>query len=122
MRIIKNNTGDQVFIRDIGITIEPDGSYPIPAQDYLLWSASQDAVTAIVSRTIIVNDGERNLDRRVGIALLQNNPLILMEHYSLNNDDSLLFGNGSILFSKDILDSTDNVPSDIDLPTTTGRG
>lgn len=45
----------------------------------------------------VINDGNYDLVRRVGLGLLQNSNQILTEYYTLVSDDDVLVGNGQIL-------------------------
>lgn len=114
-KIVKNTTLSSLPISDTGISIptSPD-SYEIPSQDFWLWAASSDVVDAIVSGDVIVNDGEDDLPKRAAIALIQDNQMVLNEHYTLVQGDDILVGNGQILYLNDEFDTTSNVPHDLD--------
>jgi len=66
MKIIKNTTASPIFIADTAVTIAANSSYTIPAQDYLLWSASENIVTYINAGSIVINDGIRDLTSSYG--------------------------------------------------------
>jgi hypothetical protein len=72
-KILKNTTGSSIFVSDAGISIPSLSSYTIPSQDYLLWAASNDIITYIGSGQIVVNDGSNDLEKALGISLLQGN-------------------------------------------------
>lgn len=70
-KILKNTTVSSISIKDTGITIVASpGSYTIPAQDYLLWSASNDVLAYINGGNIVVNNGVEDLNAKNGLALL----------------------------------------------------
>jgi hypothetical protein len=115
LKIIRNPNGSDVEVRDTGITILANSSYTIPPQDFWLWAASSDAVSKIVSDDIIVNDGQDDLvNKRVAIALLQDNQVVLNEYYTLVQGDDILVGNGQILYLNDDFDTSGNVPDYLD--------
>lgn len=61
-KILKNQGGSPLSITDTGITLPASpGTYVIPPQDYLLWAASSDIITAVGAATVIVNDGSTDL-------------------------------------------------------------
>jgi hypothetical protein len=111
LKLLRNTTAGDLFITDTGITIAVGDTYTIPPQDYWIWTNSRDTVAFIVSGDIMVNDGEDDLtNKRVAIALVQDNQMVLNEHYTLVQDDDVLVGNGQILYLNDDFDTTDNVP------------
>ena len=109
MIILKNKTASVVHLDDAGRDMQPNEVYSVPPQDYPLWAASAMAVEAILNDLVVVNDGSDDLNRRVGIALLQNNVIVLNEYYTLTDEEGILMGNGSILYLNDELYTTDNV-------------
>jgi len=114
-KILKNITISDISIKDTGITIAAGSQYIIQPQDFWLWSSSEDVVTEIIAGNIIVNDGEDDFtNKRAAIALIQENKVVLNEHYTLVQDDDVLIGNGQILFLNDEFDTTDNVPDYLD--------
>ena len=115
LKILKNPTIGDVEIRDTGITVPALGSYEIVPQDFELWTHSRDVVTKIVSGDIIVNDGEDDLtNKRIAIGLIQDNQIVVSEHYTLVEEEDVLVGNGQILYLNDEFDATNNVPDYID--------
>jgi hypothetical protein len=70
-KIVKNNTASPLIISDVGITIAASSQYTIPAQDYLLWAASDDIIVSIGSGDATVNDGSVDLSNSDGVKLLQ---------------------------------------------------
>lgn len=70
-KIIINNTISPLVIGDVGVTISASSQYTIPPQDYLLWAASDDIITAIGSGDATVNDGSSNLSINNGSKLIQ---------------------------------------------------
>lgn len=113
-RKLKNVTITDVVINDTGIPIRANSEYVIQPQDFQLWASSVDVVAAIAAGTIVVSDGENDLGKRVGIALLQGNHAVLNEFYTLVEEDGVLIGNGKILYLNDRFDTTENVPDYLD--------
>lgn len=70
-KILKNNSGSNVDISDVGITINNGTQYTIPPTDYLLWAASNDAVTFIGNGSLVVNDGSVDLSISDGVDLIK---------------------------------------------------
>lgn len=70
-KILINTTASTVFINDTGVSIAGLASYTIPPQDYLLWAASSDVITAVGSGTLVVNDGSSNLTISSGTDLIK---------------------------------------------------
>ncbi len=70
-KILINNTAGTVFINDTGVSIPTATQYTIPPQDYLLWAASSDVITAIGATDLIVNDGSYNLSISDGTDLIK---------------------------------------------------
>lgn len=101
IKILKNNTENDVFITDVGITIHGNEAYSIPPMDHLLWEQSVDIVGKILDKTISVFDGNYYLNPRTGLALIHSNHPALSEYYTLTQDDDLLTGNGKILHLHD---------------------
>lgn len=70
-KILKNTTASAIAIKDTGITIPASpGTYTIPPQDYLLWSASLDMITPINSGDLVVNNGVVDLAAYLGLAYI----------------------------------------------------
>lgn len=112
-KILKNNTLTPITIRDVGVEIPTLPSvFIIHTQDYELWSASNDLITYIVSEDVTVNDGEDDLLPRIGAALIQDNQIVLNQHYTLVQTDDILVGNGEILYLNDDHWTTTNAPED----------
>lgn len=71
-KILKNQLGSPLAISDTGVTLPASpATYVIQVQDYLLWAASSDVVTAIGSGDVIVNDGSFDLSISDGIDLIK---------------------------------------------------
>lgn len=70
-KIVRNDTASPITVNDVGVTIPASFSYTIPAQDYLLWAASNDAITFIGAGDLIVNDGTSDLTISDGIFLIK---------------------------------------------------
>lgn len=114
LKILKNTTLSTIDIADTGISIDGGDQYMIEPRDYDLWMRSEDIVAQIATGDIVVNDGEDDLGIRVGIGLIQDNQMVLNEHYTLVEEDDVLIGNGQILYLNDEFDTTSNVPDYID--------
>ena len=109
-KILVNKTVSDVDIFDAGMTVPADGTYEITPQDHLIWERSADVVTQIASGNIVISDGENILPMKVGIALIQDNQIILNEFYTLVDDEGVLIGNGAILYVEDRFNTTENAP------------
>lgn len=70
-KIIKNQTASPIDISDTGVTIPASGQYTIPAQDYLLWAASDDIIIEIGTQSVVVNDGSTDLGISDGTDLIK---------------------------------------------------
>lgn len=71
-KILKNTTNAIVSIADTGVSVPASpGTYTIPAQDYLLWAASDNIITAIGDGTIVANDGTSDLGISDAIDLIK---------------------------------------------------
>lgn len=70
-KILKNNSGSTVTISDTGVSIPNASQYVIPAQDYWLWAASGNVVTAIGAGNLVVNDGSSDLSISNGTDLIK---------------------------------------------------
>lgn len=112
LKILKNISLSTVSIADTGISIDSGDQYEIEPRDFDLWMRSEDVITEILAGTIKVNDGEDDLRTQVGIALVQDNQIILNEHYTLVQGDDVLVGNGQILYLNDDFPLTSNVDYD----------
>lgn len=68
-KILKNQTGSIISIRDVGaipLAASPT-QYVIPPQDFGLWAASTDIDPYITAGTVIVNDGYEDLKPQTGL-------------------------------------------------------
>ena len=71
-KIVKNTTIAAINVSDVGVTIAASpGSYTIPDQDYLIWSASTVAATNVGTGDLVVNDGTSDLSAALGAAHLK---------------------------------------------------
>jgi hypothetical protein len=70
-KIVKNTTGSNIAIADTGITVSANSQYTIPAQDYLLWAASDNIITKIGDGSIVINDGSSDLSISDGVDLIK---------------------------------------------------
>lgn len=80
-RAIKNTTGADVSIDDIGITIPANTTWTAPIGEYKSLAASNDIETLINAGTLVVNDGLDDLKAAAGIQFLRN------EDYRVTNMD-----------------------------------
>lgn len=60
-KILKNNTGSEVLIDDVGQSIQASGQITISVTDYILYANSTDVQTLIANATLTVNDGTSDL-------------------------------------------------------------
>lgn len=109
LKILKNTIGAPIPIPDTGVTIDPGDQYMVEPADYELWERSEDVAAEILAGTIVVNDGEDDLIPRIGIAMIQDNQIVLNEHYTLVQGGAVLVGNGQILHLNEDFPTTDNV-------------
>ena len=109
LKILKNPTIATIDVPDTGISVDPGDEYMIEPRDYDLWMRSEDVVPFILAGTLVVNDGEDDLIPRIGIAMIQDNQIVLNEHYTLVQGDDVLVGNGQILHLNEDFPTTDNV-------------
>lgn len=58
-------------------------------------------IAALDAGEAVVADSEYDLSPRIAIGLLQYNPIIMSEYYTLVQDDGALLGNGQILYLND---------------------
>ena len=89
-KIVKNTTGSDIVISDTGVTVLASNQYTIPANDYLLWAASDDVITEIGSGDIVVNDGSVDLGISDGTDLIKG---IFQKQRIIGSTDSTLIGN-----------------------------
>lgn len=73
MKILKNTTGSDILVSDVGINLLANSSYTIPPTDYEMWAASSDIITFVGNGNVVVNDGTFDLAKAPGIGLLQGN-------------------------------------------------
>lgn len=71
VKIIKNNTGADVAVNDVGVTIPASGQYQIVEQDWPLWALSTDIVTLVNAGTLTVNNGVIDYLKVPGIAYIK---------------------------------------------------
>jgi hypothetical protein len=82
MKLLKNITASDVFITDTGTNIPALYTYVIYPNNYLLWAASNDAVTQINAGNLIGNDGFIDLSAALTIYMIQADVAI---HEGFNN-------------------------------------
>lgn len=70
-KILKNTTGSDVAIADVGQTVPASSQITITPQDYLLYADSSDTVTLVGAGTLVVNDGSVDLSIADGMKLIQ---------------------------------------------------
>jgi len=93
--IVKNKTGLEKTWG--GRTYSIDEEFLIEDVDRLRLLSDSSFMENLLIGEAIVNDGYYDLTPRVSIGLLQNNNQILVEYYTLVQDDDVLIGNGQIL-------------------------
>jgi hypothetical protein len=72
-KILKNTTGSNIVISDVGVTLPASSDTTITPTDYLLWASSDDIIVHVGTGDVIVNDGTNDLSPSQGISLLQGN-------------------------------------------------
>lgn len=74
-RLVRNTTGSDIFLDDVGIRIPIGVTYAIPPTDLTQWTRSAetggDARSFVLSGDLVVNDGVQDLDAEVGLSFLQ---------------------------------------------------
>lgn len=114
MKYLKNISGEDLEIPDVGIIIKKNDTYLIQSQDYALFQQSENTVWAIYTgKASVSGDDGYVMSKRVGIALIQSNSTILNEFYTLVNEDAVLMGNGQILYLDDAMGSVLTIPEDL---------
>lgn len=98
--------------KDIPATSEID----IEEVDRLRLLSDTAFITALYAGEAVVADSEYDLTPRIAIGLLQYNPIIMSEYYTLTQEDGALIGNGQILYLNDDSWSKDEGEQD-DYPT-----
>jgi hypothetical protein len=109
-KILINQRNFDVVLEDIGLTIYVGIPYTIVPNETQLWFGSVDVINHITLEDLVVSDGDNILPMRVGIALIQDNQIVINEFYTLVQDDDVLIGDGQILYLNDRFDMTENVP------------
>jgi hypothetical protein len=71
-KTLKNTTGSDVIINDVGQTVPAGGEIEIQPQDYLLYRASDDVETLLNAGTLEANDGVDDLAAARGIDFIKN--------------------------------------------------
>ena len=66
MKIVKNVSLSEIYIKEVGIPIPAESQYEIPPQEYALWHAAvlvvgSTLVTKIDSEDLVINDGVGDL-------------------------------------------------------------
>jgi hypothetical protein len=84
-----------------GNDIPSMGVYFLEEVDRIRLLSDQSFIDALYLGEAVVNDGEYDLSPRVAIGLIQNNSIIVSEHYTLVQEDDILIGNGQILYLND---------------------
>jgi hypothetical protein len=68
---LKNTTGSDIFIADVGVNLPANSTYTIPPQRYWYWTDSVDIDTHVNSGSVIVNDGDNDLISSTGLTYLK---------------------------------------------------
>lgn len=66
-KIVKNSTGLDITLNDVGVTISANGQFTIPATEYPIWAASEDILSPLVSGDLIINNGTSDLNVSDGL-------------------------------------------------------
>jgi hypothetical protein len=61
-KILVNNSGIDVVLVDVGVTVQPADPYTIPPEDYARFSASSDTIRALSNESLVLNDGGNDVD------------------------------------------------------------
>ena len=76
-KIVKNATGSEITLKDVGIVIAASSQYLVYENEYPLWAAAtlegpdSELTTLIKSGDIVINDGAQDLSIAVGIIHMQ---------------------------------------------------
>lgn len=72
-KILKNSGDIAVELVDVGVTIPASGQFTIPPQDYQKFAASSDAIRALSTDLLVLNDGGNDVtDLSEAVNLLKN--------------------------------------------------
>lgn len=66
-KIVKNTTGSDYPVSDVGVTILANDEITISSENSLIWAASDDLVTGVGSGDLVINDGTLDLSISGGI-------------------------------------------------------
>lgn len=67
MKTIRNTTGSDIDVTDVGVTIAAGSTYTIVPVDFPLWAASVSVDSPITSGSLVVNDGYDDLQSQAGL-------------------------------------------------------
>lgn len=84
-----------------GLEIDVNETVSVEEISCLRLLSDPDFLTALMAAEAIISDSEYPLPPRIAVGLLQYNPVILNEYYTLTDEDSTLIGNGQILTLND---------------------
>lgn len=60
-KILRNDSGSDYVLTDVGVTVAAASSYTIPPQDYPAFAASSDTIKALADSFLILNDGGNDI-------------------------------------------------------------
>lgn len=72
-KIIKNITGSDIFISDVGVSLLANSSFTVNPTEYMLWASSSSLIPYVGNGSLIINDGTFDLSMADGISLIQGN-------------------------------------------------
>lgn len=70
-KLLKNTTGSDILISEVGITIPANSTYTSQPTDALLWAGSNELVTHLGTGDLIGNDGTKDLTKEETVKLFQ---------------------------------------------------
>jgi hypothetical protein len=91
-KILKNDSGGDIILSDVGITIVDASQYTIVQSEYLRFAKSDDVIVYIAMGVsgLVVNDGSVDLSISDGTDLIKG---IFQKHRIIGDTDDTLIGN-----------------------------
>jgi hypothetical protein len=97
--IVKNMSGVDKNWGGYDYTIGEERT--IEEVDRLRLLSDSSLISSVLDGTAVISDGDYDLSPRVALGIIQNNPIIMAQHYTLVQGDDVLIGNGQILYLND---------------------
>jgi hypothetical protein len=97
---LRNTTASPIELTVLGFIVPALGEIQIAKQNYSLLgneNATIEWLPYVLSRDIVVYDGDYELPTKVAIGLLHQNPLVIQDYYTLVDEDGILTGNNQTL-------------------------